>query len=302
MYKPLLLLIVLLRVSTVSSQIPIGVQGAQQIFGAVSSVGREVVRAAEYKKAKEEQEQREAEYNDAILQADALFTAGQYQQAITRYNQALQVKEGQYPRDQIARCNAELARIERQEYQLLIDKADSLYAQLNFSAAIDSYTEALAKKNIQYPKDKIQQVKADQERWGKVHFSGLLISDARSDELSSKVYGNDPYSDFMKVGRYPFIDEFLVYANYQTLDGIAVPSNTRLVIYSERNFKGKVLLDITGPAIINNTTKKNNPASQDAHSREFISPLQDIFPQTVRTWSKGDMNGWVNGSMEISTL
>jgi tetratricopeptide (TPR) repeat protein len=294
------LFIILSAFSTGYGQIAIGTQGAQQIFGAVSSLGRDIVRAAEYKKEKEEQEAREVEYTGIIARADELFIAGKYQEASELYNQALALKQDQYPRDQIARCNAELARVNKEEYQLLIDKADSSYTQMNYDLALKSYTEALTKKDLQYPKDQIRKIKADQDRWNKVHFSGLLISDSRTDDFTSRAFFNDPYSDFIKPGKYPLIDDFLVYANFQTLDGIAVPANTRLVIYSEPHFKGQTLVDVVGPAIINNSSKKDN-ASLEAQNREFVAPLQTIFPQSVRTWSVSDMKSWTSGSMEITT-
>lgn len=281
-------------------QFNMGVGGAYQVVNAVSTLGREVVRAVEYKKEKQELEQREAEYNSFVQQGDQLFDQGRYREALEAYNQSLSYKQEQYVRDQMARCNTELARIDREEYQLLIDKADSLYKQLNYTEAIAAYTEALTKKDVQYPKDKIKEATADQERWKKVHFSGLLISDRRQDELSSCAFSKDPYSDFVKPGKYNFISNSLIYSSYQTLDGIAVPANMRLVIYSEPNFKGNVLLDIVGPAIINNGSKKNSPDAVEIQAHEFTAPLQAHFPQSVRTWSANDMKSWVNGSMEIT--
>lgn len=295
-----LLFFTLFGFSKAYCQFNIGVGGAYQVVNAVSTLGREVVRAVEYKKEKQEIEQREAEYNNFVQQGDQLFDQGKYREALETYNQALSYKQEPYVRDQVARCNAELARIDREEYQLLIDRADSLYKQLNYPEAIAVYTEALTKKDVQYPKDKIKEVSADQERWKKVHFSGLLISDIRQDDLSSGTFSKDPYSDFVKPGKYNFISNSLVYSNYQTLDGIAVPENMRLVIYSEPNFKGTVLLDITGPAIINNVSKKNSPDAMEIQSREFTTPLQEHFPQSVRTWSVNDMKSWINGSMEIT--
>lgn len=295
-----LLFFTLFFFSELFGQFNIGAGGAYQVVNAVSTLGREVVRAVEYKKEKQEIEQREAEYNNFVQQGDQLFDQGRYREAQEAYNQALSYKQEQYVRDQIVRCNAELARIDREEYQLLIDKADSLYKQLNYPEAIAVYTEALTKKDVQYPKDKIKEATADQERWKKVHFSGLLISDTRQDDLSSGAFSKDPYSDFVKPGKYNFISNSLIYSNYQTLDGIAVPENMRLVIYSEPNFKGTILLDIIGPAIINNGSKKSNADALDIQSREFTAPLQAHFPQSVRTWSVNDMKSWINGSMEIT--
>lgn len=296
----MLLFFTLFSFARLFGQFNIGAGGAYQVVNAVSTLGREVVRAVEYKKEKQEIEQREAEYSNLVQQGDRLFDQGQYQAALDTYNQASQIRQDQYVRDQVARCRTELARIEREEYQLLVDKADSLYKQLNFSAAITAYTEALAKKDVQYPKDKIKEATADQERWQKVHFSGLLISDARQDDLSSCAFSKDPYSDFVKPGKYNFTSNLLIYSSYQTLDGIAVPENMRLVVYSEPNFKGSVLLDVVGPAIINNGSKKNSPGAVEIQTRELKAPLQSHFPQSVRTWSPNDMKSWVNGSMEIT--
>jgi tetratricopeptide (TPR) repeat protein len=295
-----LLFFTLFFFSELFGQFNIGTGGAYQVVNAVSTLGREVVRAVEYKKEKQEIEQREAEYNNFVQQGDQLFDQGQYQGALNAYNQASQIRQDQYVRDQVARCRTELARIEREEYQLLVDKADSLYKQLNFSAAIDTYTEALTKKEVPYARQKLKEATADRTRWKQVQFSGLLISDRREDNLTSKVCSNDPYSDFIHPGKYELLSNYLVYSNYQTLDGIAVPENMRLVIYSEPNFKGTKLLDVTGPAIINNVSKKTQSNSSEIHTREFAEPLQHKFPQSTRTWSTSDMKSWVNGSMEIT--
>lgn len=300
--KQILLLFILFAFTAVFGQVGLSTNGAQQVVGAVRTLGREVVRATEQKKAKEEQEQRDAEYNAYVQQGDQLFDQGKYREANTQYNQALRYKQEQYVRDQMARCNTELARIDREEYQLLIDKADSLYKQLKFQEAVRVYKEALTKKDVQYPKDKIKEATADQDRWNKVHFSGLLISDIRLDDQTSEVFSKDPYSDYIKQGKYNLIQNLLIYSSYQTLDGIAVPANTRLVIYSEPNFKGIRLLDIVGPAIINNGIKKNTANAADIQSREFTTPLQFHFPQSVRIWSTSDMKSWVNGSMEIISI
>ena len=300
--KQILLVFILFPFSAVFSQIGLSTNGAQQVVGAVRTLGRDVVRATEYKKEKEQQEQREAEYSAFVLQGDQLFDQGRYREANEQYNHALRYKQEQYVRDQMARCHAELARIDREEYQLLIDKADSLYQQLKFPEAIALYKEALTKKDVQYPKDKIKEATADQERWKKVHFSGLLISDTRQDDQTSGVFSKDPYSDYVKPGKYNVMTNLLIYSAYQTLDGIAVPANIRLVIYSEPNLKGTLLLDIIGPAIINNGIKKNTPNASEVQTHEFTPPLQEHFPPSVRKWSMSDMKSWVNGSMEISTV
>lgn len=272
------------------------------IFGSVTQIGREIKQTSEQRKAEAAREEQEETYFLTVSEADALFKAGDYARAIDLYNQALAIKEDQYARDQIARANAEIARKNNDEYQLLIDKADSLYNQLNYDQAIETYNLASAKRTNQYPKDQVVKVKFDQEHSKQVHFSGLLISDSRVESLSSKAFSNDPYSDFVKPGKYASISETLIYSNYQTLDGIAIPANTRIVVYSLPNFKGEKLLDVTGPAIINNITYKANAEAQEVQSKSFIAPLEINYPAAVRSWSKTDMKTWLGGSMDITTL
>lgn len=287
---------------TTFGQIPTIGQNPQPVFGAVSRMGREVYRADQAKKAEQEQQERENNYAATVALGDTLFARHQYEEAIVQYNAALNIKQEQYVKDQIARSNAEIAREKRQAYQLLIDRADSLFAQQNYDLAIEVYTTAIKERNEQYPKDRIEEVKAEMERWKKVHFSGQLISDLRIDNFSSKAYGKDPYSDFLKAGKYPLTDQFLIYSGYNGLDGIAVPANTRLIVYSEANYKGKVLLDVTGPVLINNIGKKKDSDALENQTKAFADPLQRTFPPSTRQWSENEMNSWINGSMEIITI
>ncbi|WP_430406284.1 hypothetical protein [Fluviicola sp.] len=83
------------------------------------------------------------------------------------------------------------------------------------------------------------------------------------------------------------------------MDAIAIPDSTRLIIYSEPNYQGKIVLDITGPAIISNSSRKNDLIFKEIQSKEFKGALQRIFPQAVRSWSSSDMHEWAKGSMEI---
>ncbi len=275
-------------------------QGAQVIFGSVSTIGREIKRTSDETKARKEQEEAEAQYNDMVLAADQLFNQNNFTEAKKQYNQALTIKREQYVVDQIARCDAEIARANRTEYQLLVDTADSLLAEMKYDAAIEKYNAALKINNQKYAIDRIAEAKAYQEMWKKVMFSGLLISDARIDEYSSKAYSKDPFSDYMKPGSYPVIDNSLIYSSFKTLDGIAVPPNMRLVIYSQPNYKGTVLLDVTGPAIINNISKNTSSETQEILTMKFNGPLETVFPVATRSWSSSDMNQWISGSMMIT--
>ncbi len=295
--KQSVLLVMLFGFSSAFGQL--GAQGVFQIFDAVTTLGREVITAAEYKKSKKEQQAHEAEYMTAVQSADSLFLLQKYQPAIEQYNRALQFRQDEYVIEQIGRSNTELARLNLQEFERLLDKADSEFVQLNYEASIKSYTAALDMRDDEYPKAKIEQAKTRQERWKTIHFSSLLISDSSIDALSSQAYITDHHSNFIPLGQYPVLNGFSWGSTNQTPNGIAIPANVHITIYSESHFKGKILVDIVGPAIINNSSKKNQPASVIAHSKEFNAPLQKVFPQAVRSWSAVDMKEWYKGSMEI---
>lgn len=290
--KQCILLLALFSFSSAFGQFNIGVQGAYQIINAVSTLGREAVNAAEYKKSKKEQQAHEAEYMTAIQSADSLFIQEKYTEAAEQYNRALQFRRDEYAMEQIARCNTESARITLQKYEALLDTADAAYTKLNYAAAIRYYQAALEIRDEEYPRAKIDLAQIKLERWKTVHVSSLLISDSSINELSSQAYNVDSYSNFLPEGKYPAINQFYI-------DAIAIPDSTHLIIYSEPNFKGKILLDIVGPAIISNSSKKNDATSKELQSKEFKGALQGIFPQTVRSWSSSDMHEWAKGSMEI---
>lgn len=275
-------------------------QGAQVIFGTATTIGREIKRTSDENKARKEQEEADANYNDLVLFADDLFAKGNFTEAKTRYSEALRVKREQYVVDQIARCDAEIARANRSQYQVLVDSGDSLLAVMEYDKAIEKYNAALAINNQKYAADRLAEAKAYKEMWTKVMFSGLMVLDMRQDDFSSKAYVKDPFSDYMKAGKYPSIDAALIYSSFKTLDGIAVPPGARIIIYSEQNYKGKVVLDATGPMIINNIAKNTSSEAGEWQTRLFDGRLESVFPASTRFWSQSDMNQWVMGSMIIT--
>lgn len=294
-----LLLLVLFGSVTAFGQFNLGSQGVYQVFNAVTTLGREVVTAAEYKKFKKDQQAHEAEYMTAIQSADSLFLQRKYAEAIQQYNVALQFRQDNYAIDQIGRSNVELARLNLQNFEKFLDTADLAYTELNYPEAIRYYEKALELRDEEYPRAKIEQAKTRQELWKTVHFSSLLISDSSIADLSSEVFHTDSYSNFIPLGQYPVLNGFSWGSTDQTPNGIAIPANVRLVVYSEAHFKGKVLMDVVGPAIINNSSKNNQQITSELHSKAFRAPLQKIFPQNVRKWSANDMKEWYKGSMEI---
>lgn len=114
-------------------------------------------------KQKEEEltyQQENAAYLNLIKAADNLKNAGDYEKAKEKYNEALDLKEEQYPRDQIAQINKLKKEKENEEkYKKLIEAADIMYKQKSFKSARDNYVEASKlKPGEQYPKDKIKEL------------------------------------------------------------------------------------------------------------------------------------------------
>lgn len=285
----------------VFGQLPV-IYGAQQVFGVATTLGRQVVQADQERKEKARQEELEFEYFNLVAAGDTLYARKEYETAIARYNEALRIRQEQYPRDQIARASAEMARARNDEFRLLIDNADSLYTEMAYDAAIAQYSAALEIRQDFYASEQIVKANEAKSLLGKVHVSGLLITGERIEGITSKAFSNDPYSDFIAPGKYPSTDQKLIYSSYQTIDGISVPAGVRLIVYSEIGYSGQVLLDITGPAIVNNSAKKDSPAGKEFVSGTFPVFLQKTFPASSRSWSASDMQTWGKGSMQVITL
>jgi len=130
-------------------------------------------------------------------------------------------------------------------------------------------------------------------------FSGLLISDEYVDSHISVIYEVDGYSEYVGAGEYSDNRKAFPKSVATTFDGIAVDKGTRVVLYSKKKFRGKVLLDITGPAIINNIAWVSDARIKDFINKEFDEPLQSNFPVSCRQWSASDMNKWSKGSVKV---
>lgn len=138
----------------------------------------------------------------------------------------------------------------------------------------------------------------------RVHFSGALMSDmskSYADGWTREIFESDDAGEMLGIGQYPYMDDALVRSSKTTLDGIAIDSNVRLIVYSKENFMGDILIDITGPAIINNGYRYNswNDITGQPNDKTYYGPLQNQFPQQVRGWSQTNMNQWPKGSMII---
>ena len=133
----------------------------------------------------------------------------------------------------------------------------------------------------------------------RVHFSGLFMGDSYKAEYISEIYKIDDYSEYVGSGYYPDNNIAFPKSVDASFDGIAIDKGTRLIIYSKKDFQGEVLLDISGPAIINNVKHIDNSAVNFCNTMNFKSSLQNNYPQSVRKWSKSNMWDWSYGSCKI---
>lgn len=217
----------------------------------------------------------EADYQKLATKADEFMLDRKYTDAILLYKEILKEREDQSARDRILEAEALRAKQVREEEQIKKDAA--LRAKAEFESS--SFNEMRV-----------------------VHLTGALISDMSSaSRWTSKALDmKDPHSSFLKLGKYNGLAEVLRTAINFTLDGIAIPANTRLIVYKEKNCSGEILLDVTGPAIINNYIYSENERYNFVNTKEFIPELQPYFPQAVRSWSTTNMRDWVKGSMEVT--
>ncbi len=139
-----------------------------------------------------------------------------------------------------------------------------------------------------------------------VFFSGLLVSDhADSDKTgnwntwNSQFFIEDDYSESVKSGNYPDAKKAFPKANKATFDGIAINQGTRLIIFKHKNFEGDTIIDIEGPAIINNIIYRGYYPDKKWRKRAYNKYYNDRFPPSTRKWSKTDMTKWGLGSLQI---
>ena len=135
---------------------------ALELIPGVKHVEEKLARAKaalEEKQQKEEQEQR---YKEAIAQADNAFNGEDFEQALAKYREALSIKPDEpYPQQQIDVTQQRLDLLAKQQaleeqYKNLIAKADGQFGSEDYQTAIATYQQALElKPNETYPKDQI---------------------------------------------------------------------------------------------------------------------------------------------------
>lgn len=121
------------------------------------------------------------QYDAAIADADAKFKAGDYTNAKTKYQEASNLKTAeQYPKDQMAKCDTELANADlKKKYDAAIADADAKFQASDFTGAKAKYQEASGLKPAeQYPKDQITKCDAEIAKQGVQKSYDAAIADA----------------------------------------------------------------------------------------------------------------------------
>ena len=133
----------------------------------------------------------------------------------------------------------------------------------------------------------------------RVHFSGGVMGGEQNEVGITQIYKKDRLSEYVGGGYYSDNTVAFPKAVAHSFDGIAIDNGTRLIIYSGKNYTGSVLLDIQGPAVINNIKWKNDERYSQINTVEYPTNLQRNFPPSVRKWSLTDMHNWSKGSCKI---
>ncbi len=148
------------------------------------------------------------------------------------------------------------------------------------------------------------------EEGNRIHFSGILFYDVIQNSWTEIPYlANGHYNeyglntdDFVGSGDYHSNSLAFPNAVATTFDGIAIDEGTRLIIYSQENFQGEIIIDVYGPKLINNYLYEGSFQVSDYLTKTFSPPeLNEQFPPETRSWSDSNMHNWSYGSLRIRT-
>ena len=137
-----------------------------EIDGILADIAK---KKAEEEAAKMADKEKDEKYNSLIALADKAFNDKSYEQAKSKYNEALGVKPSeQHPKNKISEIDGILAELagkeaaekaKQEKYNALITAADNALSSKNYETAKGKYNEALGvKPDEQYPKDKIKEI------------------------------------------------------------------------------------------------------------------------------------------------
>ena len=113
----------------------------------------------------------EQQYSNLITEADGLYQKEDYENAKSKYNEALAIKsEERYPKDQLAaidkalknqaeiRLRQEKDAANQAKYDEFIARADQFFGEKNYEKAKSNYESALGIKEDSYPTGKIAEI------------------------------------------------------------------------------------------------------------------------------------------------
>jgi hypothetical protein len=134
----------------------------------------------------------------------------------------------------------------------------------------------------------------------RVHFSGGVIAGTSNLTVGiSQIYKLDIMSEYVGEGQYPDNTKAFPKAVSTSFDGIAIDRGTHLIIYSQKNYKGEIVLDAYGPIIINNEKWREIGIYDSEIKKTYPEPLESNYPKNKRIWSNSDMWNWSYGSCKI---
>ncbi len=113
-----------------------------------------------------EQKLKEEEYKKLIADADAAFTNKDYETAQTAYEDALEIKNDEYPKTKIAEIKEIIAAAEQldKDYKAAIEQGDNAFIGEDYDAAITAFEKAIGLKPEEtYPKEKIEEINKKKE-------------------------------------------------------------------------------------------------------------------------------------------
>ncbi len=156
-----------------------------------------------------------------------------------------------------------------------------------------------SQSNMEAPKEEFDD---DELTLSSVYISGWLIGERADVNLAiSKIFTLDMASEILGEGKYSDNSKVFPKAIYFSLDGIAVGVKTKIIIFSQRDFRGDTLLNVSGPMVINNILWYEDENYRNILNVTYDLPFNTIFPISKRIWSSTDMTDWHKGSMIIES-
>lgn len=125
----------------------------------------------------------EKDYDNAVVEADKLLNEGKLNEAITKYNIAINlIPESSYPKDQVANIKTRLDELQSKEeqYAALIAEGNMFFDKDELESARSAYTKALnLKPGEKYPEERIEKLsKTLEERMKKRAYYAQIVEHA----------------------------------------------------------------------------------------------------------------------------